>query len=140
ASRCASTRPMAPRPAIPTRVTDIAPPRLHGSKCERAVAATRACVRSYAACKNAASRALTLRAACPKASPDRSRISKEFPMRKVVFGALLAALASIAGPAGAQDFPTRPLTMIIPFAAGGPTDVLGRIVAARMGEVLGQNV
>ena len=60
-------------------------------------------------------------------------------MRKSMLGAVLA-LASLAGAASAQDFPTRPVTMIIPFAAGGPTDVLGRIIAARMGEVLGQNV
>jgi tripartite-type tricarboxylate transporter receptor subunit TctC len=60
-------------------------------------------------------------------------------MRKLILGAL-AALASLAGTAAAQDFPARPLTMVIPFAAGGPTDVLGRVIAARMGEVLGQNV
>ena len=56
---------------------------------------------------------------------------------------LLAALASLlmfAGAASAQDYPNRPLTMIIPFAAGGPTDVLGRVLAQRMSEVLGQQV
>src|SRR5262249_31837673 len=42
--------------------------------------------------------------------------------------------------ASAQDYPNRPLTMVIPFAAGGPTDVLGRVMAQRMGEVLGQQV
>ena len=51
-------------------------------------------------------------------------------------GALLALTAS----ASAQNFPTRPMTMVIPFAAGGPTDVLGRVVGARMGEILGQQV
>jgi len=61
-------------------------------------------------------------------------------MQKLLFGMALAALASVAGPAAAQDYPNRPITMIIPFAAGGPTDVLGRIVGARMGEVLGQQV
>jgi tripartite-type tricarboxylate transporter receptor subunit TctC len=67
--------------------------------------------------------------------------SKEKLMRKSMLGAVaVAALVALAGPSAAQDFPTRPMTMIIPFAAGGPTDVLGRIVAARMGEVLGQNV
>jgi tripartite-type tricarboxylate transporter receptor subunit TctC len=60
-------------------------------------------------------------------------------MRKLLLGALLA-LTSLAGAATAQDFPNRTLTMVIPFAAGGPTDVLGRIIAARMGELLGQNV
>src|SRR5262245_66627594 len=51
-------------------------------------------------------------------------------------GALLALTAGTA----AQNFPTRPVTLIIPFAAGGPTDVLGRIVGARMSELLGQQV
>jgi tripartite-type tricarboxylate transporter receptor subunit TctC len=60
-------------------------------------------------------------------------------MRKSMLGAALA-LASLVGAAAAQDFPTHPMTMVIPFAAGGPTDVLGRVIAARMGELLGQNV
>ncbi|HEY1543779.1 MAG TPA: tripartite tricarboxylate transporter substrate-binding protein [Xanthobacteraceae bacterium] len=60
-------------------------------------------------------------------------------MRKLMLG-VAAALISLVAAASAQEFPTRPMTMVIPFAAGGPTDVLGRIVAARMGEVLGQTV
>jgi|SRR3954471_17586683 tripartite-type tricarboxylate transporter receptor subunit TctC len=40
----------------------------------------------------------------------------------------------------AQDWPVRPITMVIPFAAGGPTDVLGRIMAERMSQTLGQQV
>jgi tripartite-type tricarboxylate transporter receptor subunit TctC len=52
----------------------------------------------------------------------------------------VAALVALAAPSAAQDFPTRPMTMIIPFAAGGPTDVLGRIMAQRMSEILGQQV
>jgi tripartite-type tricarboxylate transporter receptor subunit TctC len=54
--------------------------------------------------------------------------------------AALAALAALLGPAAAQDYPNRPITMVIPFAAGGPTDVLGRVVAARMSELLGQQL
>lgn len=54
----------------------------------------------------------------------------------ISFGALLATALQ----ASAQTFPTKPMTMIIPFAAGGPTDVLGRVVAQRMGELLGQQV
>jgi len=61
-------------------------------------------------------------------------------VQSVLFGMVLAVLAGVAAPAAAQDFPNRPVTMIIPFAAGGPTDVLGRIVGARMSEVLGQQV
>jgi tripartite-type tricarboxylate transporter receptor subunit TctC len=40
----------------------------------------------------------------------------------------------------AQDWPARPLTMVVPFAAGGPTDVLGRILAAQLSDVLGKPV
>ena len=43
-------------------------------------------------------------------------------------------------PAAAQSWPSRPLTMVVPFAAGGGTDVLGRIVGRRLSEVLGQPV
>lgn len=60
-------------------------------------------------------------------------------MKKIIFSALAAAFALI-GPAAAQDFPSRPITMVVPFAAGGPTDVLGRVLAQRMGEILGQSV
>src|ERR1043166_7247788 len=60
-------------------------------------------------------------------------------MRKSILGAVVA-LASLAGAASAQHFPPPPVTMVIPFAAGGPTDVLGRVIGARMGELLGQNV
>ena len=61
-------------------------------------------------------------------------------MHKTLFGVALAALLGMTGAAGAQNFPSRSLTMVVPFAAGGPTDVLGRIIAQRMGEVLGQTV
>ena len=47
---------------------------------------------------------------------------------------------AIAGAALAQSYPSKPMTMIIPFAAGGPTDVLGRVMAQRMSEVLGHQV
>ena len=44
------------------------------------------------------------------------------------------------GTAAAQDWPTRPLTMVVPFAAGGPVDVLGRILQPHLSEALGQQV
>lgn len=53
------------------------------------------------------------------------------------FGAALAALASSAA---AQDWPTRPVTLIAPFAAGGPLDTLARILQPTLGEVLGQQI
>ncbi|GAB1579290.1 Bug family tripartite tricarboxylate transporter substrate binding protein [Bordetella petrii] len=53
----------------------------------------------------------------------------------------LSALALfMAGPAGAQGFPVRPLTLLVPFTAGGATDVLARAVAEELGKDLGQTV
>ena len=53
---------------------------------------------------------------------------------------LLAALGLVAGPALAQDYPTRPITLIVPFAAGGTSDVIARLAAEGMGKVLGQQI
>jgi tripartite-type tricarboxylate transporter receptor subunit TctC len=62
-------------------------------------------------------------------------------MKRALVGVALALLTAAGiGVAAAQDYPSRPITMIIPFAAGGPTDVLGRVVGARMGEILGQQI
>src|SRR3954464_8612175 len=58
----------------------------------------------------------------------------------VRFSAATLAAFTFAGAAQAQNFPTKPMTMIIPFAAGGPQDVLGRIVAQRASEILGQQI
>lgn len=59
-----------------------------------------------------------------------------------VFSFVLAALATIATvlSAGATDFPARPITMIVPFSAGGPTDVIARIIADPMARTLGQPI
>lgn len=54
--------------------------------------------------------------------------------------ALAAALAALSLGALAQDYPTRPVTVIVPFAAGGPTDTIARIMGERMGRALGQTV
>jgi len=54
--------------------------------------------------------------------------------------AALAAAAVLAGPSGAQTYPTKPVRMIVPFAPGGSTDVLARAVAQRLGESFGQQV
>jgi tripartite-type tricarboxylate transporter receptor subunit TctC len=56
------------------------------------------------------------------------------------FGAALTGMLAVSGPAVAQTYPARPLTMVIPFAAAGPTDLIGRIMAARMSEILGQQI
>lgn len=53
-------------------------------------------------------------------------------------GCLCLALAAI--PASAQNFPTKPLRMIVPYGAGGPTDVIARVAAPKLGDALGQAV
>src|SRR3954471_13856186 len=53
---------------------------------------------------------------------------------------LALALCAFSSGAPAQDWPTRPVTMIVPYAAGGPVDTVGRIMAQGLSEVLGQQV
>ena len=57
-----------------------------------------------------------------------------------LIGALAVVAAFAPGMAFAQTYPTRPVTMVVPYAAGGAFDVLGRIMAVRMAELLGQPV
>jgi tripartite-type tricarboxylate transporter receptor subunit TctC len=52
---------------------------------------------------------------------------------------IVAAMA-VAASAAAQDYPSRPITMIVPFAAGGPTDAVAHIMSAVMGRSLGKNI
>src|ERR1700760_371621 len=52
---------------------------------------------------------------------------------------LASMAASVAGPALAQSsYPSKPITIVVPFAAGGPTDLMARIVGERMAKELGQ--
>ena len=52
----------------------------------------------------------------------------------------VAAIAAWPQTAPAQTYPSRPIVMVVPFAAGGTFDVMGRIIAVRMSEILGQQV
>src|SRR4051812_46255642 len=96
-----------------------------------------------------------VRAACgcsTRAMRAGNQTSPETSMRRHIFdipkgsarnatwllGAALTLLSLRA--ALAQDFPTRPLRMVVPYAAGGPTDVRARLLAQKMGELLGQQV
>src|SRR3954468_21842935 len=59
------------------------------------------------------------------------------------YRALFAAFAAIlpcVGSATAQNWPSRPITMVVAFPAGGSDDILGRIIASRLSEILGQQV
>jgi tripartite-type tricarboxylate transporter receptor subunit TctC len=57
----------------------------------------------------------------------------------IVFGALAAVLLLPAA-LQAQNWPSRPVTMVVPFAAGGPMDTVGRILSPRLSELLAQQV
>jgi tripartite-type tricarboxylate transporter receptor subunit TctC len=57
-------------------------------------------------------------------------------IRKTCIALALAAVL----PAAHAEFPDRPITLIVPFPAGGPTDIVGRLAAAKAGEILGQQV
>jgi tripartite-type tricarboxylate transporter receptor subunit TctC len=58
-------------------------------------------------------------------------------VRRAVLGTAVACIACVAQ---AEDYPSRPITTIVPFAAGGPTDILGRVVAQAISPMLGQQV
>jgi tripartite-type tricarboxylate transporter receptor subunit TctC len=61
--------------------------------------------------------------------------------RRLAIGvAALAAIFTGALPCAAQDYPTRPITLVVPFPAGGGNDALARVVAERMSRTLGQQI
>ena len=53
--------------------------------------------------------------------------------------AVLAVVLALGGTAAAQTYPTKPIKLIVPFAAGGPADVIGRIIGQQAGVILGQS-
>lgn len=59
---------------------------------------------------------------------------------RFLFLSLLVVLIGVTGPAGAQPYPSRPISIIVPYPAGGVTDTLVRLVAERMRKKLGQPV
>src|SRR5262245_40526999 len=59
-------------------------------------------------------------------------------MYRMLVAAVFAAIWTTAAPA--QTYPTKPITLVVPFAAGGPSDIVGRILAERMKTPLGQPI
>jgi tripartite-type tricarboxylate transporter receptor subunit TctC len=57
-----------------------------------------------------------------------------------LIGAMFAGVAAIATDAAAQEYPNRPITLVVAYAAGGPVDTVARIFGSRLSEVLGQQV
>ena len=65
------------------------------------------------------------------------------PLRRQLVSALIgvAAVGIAAAPAAAEDkYPSKPITIVVPFSAGGTTDILARIVGVKLGETLGETV
>lgn len=60
--------------------------------------------------------------------------------RRLFIGLMGAAVVALTGPAVAQNYPTKPITMVVPFSAGGPTDALARVIGQKMSEKLGQQI
>jgi tripartite-type tricarboxylate transporter receptor subunit TctC len=61
-------------------------------------------------------------------------------MRKLAVALMLACLAFPAGPVRADEYPSHPIRLIVPFAAGGAADTVARIIGKRLGDALGQTV
>jgi tripartite-type tricarboxylate transporter receptor subunit TctC len=71
--------------------------------------------------------------------------AKTLPMNRAIatgslLGAALAVSIAIASAAAAQDYPTRPITLIVPYTAGGGNDLLARAAADKMSKILGQQI
>src|ERR1700731_3470966 len=62
------------------------------------------------------------------------------PRRHVLQLAAAAVLLPSVQMARADDYPSRPITVIVPFSAGGPLDITGRMIAAKMQQTLGQPI
>jgi tripartite-type tricarboxylate transporter receptor subunit TctC len=60
--------------------------------------------------------------------------------RRSLLAGATASFAAIAPNAWAQGYPAKPITVIVPFAAGGPTDALARVLCQKMSEILGQQL
>src|SRR5262245_29307696 len=77
----------------------------------------------------------------PVMRPARPEGGTRMPGWKVLVGAalFLSGLAGV-GPAAAQDYPNRPITLVVPFPPGGSTTIVARIIADKLAESLGQQI
>src|SRR5262245_41499702 len=60
--------------------------------------------------------------------------------RALLLAPLALAAAAMAGPAQADAWPDRPIRMVVAFSPGGPTDIIARVIARKLGDRLGQQI
>src|SRR4051794_21141740 len=91
-------------------------------------------------CRRSRARSIVISRSILRNSRSRSVAgATEGVMRSIVSVAFAVMLATIGG-AAADTFPTHPITIVVPFSAGGPSDAMARILAERMKAILGQTV
>jgi len=72
---------------------------------------------------------------------EKHRIEGGHMIRRHGIGAIaLVALVGFGAPSAAQDYPSKPITLMVPYAAGGPTDIVARSLGQTMGKALGQTI
>ena len=76
----------------------------------------------------------------PTPKPKLVNFMARRPSRRVWLASVLLSLGWLSSGAQAQSYPSRPIRLVVPYPAGGPTDLLARIVATRLGDKLGQPV
>src|ERR687895_2359180 len=101
------------------------------------------CASRFSCARSSADQSIGLRSQgswvrIPPGAPPSSSIG--VLMKSLLLASSLAALAAFAASASAQQYPTRNVTMLVPYAAGGPTDTVARVVAQAMTKPLGQTV
>ena len=79
-----------------------------------------------------------MRRVAPRRAPRSSRVRLPGVVLAALLGAVILAATDRAG--AAEPYPARPLTLIVPFSAGGPTDRIAQALAPVMGEALGQTI
>src|SRR5579862_942575 len=92
----------------------------------------------------ASSRVRSIGKSSSKIAPFSSVLTREEPplvgLRRGIMGLLGVTLAALAAGAQAETYPNRPVRLIVPFPPGGSNDIVGRMIAAQLGERLGQQV